>query len=146
MWKHVFKKHLCELIPTSTFDDKTSLLNIHSLLKIKGTCFPLLGEPWLWKWFPVALFAANKFYLVWQLILVKALISTQQEVNSLWFSYISWRQMKSFQECGGVITKKDILQKFSLKLPPSGLRWGLAWEGRIEDCWLLHIQDICLRV
>lgn len=94
MWKYIFQMHLCKLIPTPTCDDWTSL-NIHSPSEIKGPCIPCLGCHSFGRdflWYP--LFAASKFYFVWQPLLVKALISTHQ-VAPIWFDKIwqPWRDL-----------------------------------------------------
>lgn len=60
MWKHVFKLCLCELIPPSTCDDETSLLNIHSPTNNKRCLFSLVGEATALEVIPHGLFICCK--------------------------------------------------------------------------------------
>ena len=67
MWRHVFERRMRQPMPTSTWNDETSFLHIHSLSQIKGTHFPCLGSHSFVKLFPMVsiltLHAANKIML-----------------------------------------------------------------------------------
>ena len=90
----------CQQIPTSAWWWKLPFK--HSFpIQNKRYLFSLAQEPWLWKGFPVvSLFAANKVYFVWQLLLVKSLISIHQEVNLLWFNDKIWWPSRDFYPWG----------------------------------------------
>ena len=100
MWKHVFKLRLRDRIPTSTCEDKTSLLNIHSPSEIKVTCFPLLRG-----------YSFGNVCL-WTLYLLQVNLTL---CNNYWWRL--WFQLTKKWSLFGVITQSLFLL-FLLRWPP----------------------------